>query len=110
MPVPKRSEILKYTVTISGQPYQDAKGNWVVPDPETVTIELPCRSEANTSGRPVALADGTVLHYTFLVYLDEGMPEIPAQTPIEIIRDGKVVESGTVKRFKPLSKYCGVWV
>lgn len=51
---------------------------------EKTTENIPCRYEPNGRANTIALDDGTVYTYSYMVYLDVGCPEISYGDEVEL--------------------------
>lgn len=79
------------SVTWKGQSTQDANLNWVEGSP--ASFESICRAEVNSSGKKISGVDGTLIEYSFTVYMPHTETIIPIGANYTL--NGSVV--GTVK-------------
>jgi len=93
------------TATIVRDSYQDNDGNWVqgVSD----TIQLTCRAEPNSSGRQVQLADGSLMVYSWTVYMPK-TPPLPEGTQVTITSSPQA--SGKMLRFSEGQLNSRLWL
>ena len=79
------------TVTWKGKATQDANLNWVEGAEGSLTSE--CRAEVNSSGKKISGVDGTLVEYSFTVYMPHTDTVIPIGANYTL--NGTVI--GTVK-------------
>lgn len=76
-----RPHTLDLIVTHPG--YYDEKGSFVEGG-QTVTHGVRCRYEPNGRARSIALEDGSLYMYSYMVYLDTDCPEISFGDEVEL--------------------------
>ncbi|WP_262246960.1 hypothetical protein [Parapedobacter soli] len=99
----------------SGDPYQDADGNWVNPSESTdwlnaTSLETDCRDQPNDKGVKMTVVDGEVLEFGSVVYCELDVPDLSRGDRVRINHGSKVRLEGTVKRFSRDEFHCRIWV
>lgn len=76
-----RPHTLTLIVTLPGS--YDSTGGFT-PGEKKVTDGVPCRYEPNGRAKSIALEDGSLYTYSYMVYLDTDCPEISFGDEIEL--------------------------
>lgn len=82
------------TLTVSGHGYQREDGVYV-PGKDVVISGIPCRYEPNGRAATIALEDGTIYTYSYMVYLGVDCPEISFGDTVELFNQ----KGGTIGQF-----------
>ena len=94
-------DILKFDVINGGSVGTDENGDTVIIPGTKVSISIKCRFEVNATGKTFPSADGQNTEYNWDVYAPLDQQDVPEHIDfIGIDKDGKVIASGVVKRFK----------
>lgn len=103
MVVVQYPDILTYS--IQGTGIQDENGNWIV-DGIDQEFELKCRAEPASGNGLIKNVDGTVINYSWIVYLPLPVEEIAVGTEVTI--ESKLKD--TVKRFSRGQLNARIWL
>lgn len=103
---------IRYNTVTQGVAYQNADGDWVLPDPVVVERFAKCRIEPNGSGKKTPNQDGTLVEYGFTVYMPHDVEPIPFNQLVKFFdADGiSEIASGECKRFHKFQRNSIAWV
>lgn len=73
----------KLTLKVSLPGAYDGTGKYIKGDEKTIE-GIPCRYEPNGRANTIALEDGSVYMYSYMVYLDSDCPEISYGDEVEL--------------------------
>lgn len=94
------------TAKIISESYQDDDGNWM---PGGVsTRQITCRAEPNGSGRQIQLADGSLITYSWIVYMPKATQPLP--NGIVVAVDSSPSALGKVLRFSQGQLNSRLWL
>lgn len=98
----------------SGEPYQDANGNWVNPAESTdwlnaTSLETDCRDQPNDEGVRRTKVDGETLEFGSVIYCELDVPDLKTGDRVRVTHGGKVRLEETVKRFSRDHFACRIW-
>jgi hypothetical protein len=106
-------DIISFTSSqVITEPYQDEKGDWVIPEPgEMLTVSQAGRAEVNSQAVKVPGQNGEKVDFSFMVYLPVDAVEIPYQTQVTIKNDkGETIGKSDVKRFHRATMNARCWI
>lgn len=90
------------------KPVQDENGNWV--GGQTTWINLcRCRDE-NGSGKPLKMADGTSVVYSFLIQMPNGVEALKAGTLVRVVDGSQIREQGAVLYSRKDQLHSRAWI
>lgn len=69
---------------VTGVGRYDSTGKYLGDGAVKVTLGIPCRYEPNGRAKSIALEDGSLYTYSYMVYLDTDCPEISYGDEIEL--------------------------
>ena len=88
------------------EPYQDANGDWVIPESLIDTVQSVGRARPNDAGKLIVGEDGSAVAFGFIVYMPQDAPEFISGSPVVMTGVG----TGSVKRFFRGQLNCQMWV
>lgn len=114
--ISRRPHILKYSVE-GQEPYQDENGNWVFPDAEGFSGEVPCRVEPNKSQAIITTVDGTRYEFEFIIYAEHirragKLEKLPIGASVEVFNPEteEVMAKGNVADFANDQRQMRIWI
>ena len=101
---------IKYNHVTQGEAYQNADGDWVVPEVTEAEVIQKCRLEVNGTGKKTAGEDGTLIEYGFAIYMPLDSKSIPFNQVVEVYNRSELIGKGSVKRFSRGQLNARAWV
>lgn len=95
-------------VNTAGASTQNASGNWVTGPPTVMMKE--CRAEPNSSNGKVKSADGTLIDFSWIIYLPLPVDTLAVGSKVIVTSGAETLLTDTIKRFSRGQLNARIWL